>query len=229
MTADSRDHFVPRSRRVTLDTWRKGVWADAPDAVPCCPRVQPDGGGNTLSHSCRKARVCSERIPPNTRPCLQRRSFPKKNLRSSPSRGVARVGCSGSTTDLRHASAPRPPLDGWAHGVRHRAARKPAELSVRQLAQLLDISPSTLTRIRQGKRPDADTLAVLLAWLDVPPGELLSVDDPVVRIRRPRRSAAVIFRTQMAPPERRGAIRPVSRRPSCHFGRWRLCYDARSA
>ena len=51
-------------------------------------------------------------------------------------------------------------------------------LSLRQVSYDLGLSPSTLTRIRQGRRPDADALAVLLAWLDLSPRALLAPDDP---------------------------------------------------
>lgn len=38
-------------------------------------------------------------------------------------------------------------------------------LSAQQVAQQLGLSESTLTRIKQGKRPDADALVTLLVWL----------------------------------------------------------------
>lgn len=58
------------------------------------------------------------------------------------------------------------------------AACRERGLSLRQAANELGLSPSTLTRIRQGRRPDADALAVLLAWLDLNPRALLRADDP---------------------------------------------------
>src|SRR5947208_2817870 len=45
------------------------------------------------------------------------------------------------------------------------AQRQEEELSWREVARHLGISPSTLTRIAQGKRPDVDTFATLLRWL----------------------------------------------------------------
>lgn len=40
-------------------------------------------------------------------------------------------------------------------------------LSWRQLADALEISPSTLSRLGDGLRPDADALVSLLVWLDL--------------------------------------------------------------
>jgi transcriptional regulator with XRE-family HTH domain len=39
-------------------------------------------------------------------------------------------------------------------------------LTDRQLAQHLDFSPSTLSRLRRGEHVDADTVATLIAWLN---------------------------------------------------------------
>ena len=50
--------------------------------------------------------------------------------------------------------------------------------SLRQAAMGLGLVPSTLTRIRHGKRPDAEALAVLLAWTRMSPESLLQPDDP---------------------------------------------------
>ena len=43
----------------------------------------------------------------------------------------------------------------------HRAARR---LTWKEVAQQSGVSASTLTRMSQGKRPDVDGLALLLAW-----------------------------------------------------------------
>lgn len=37
----------------------------------------------------------------------------------------------------------------------------------RELARELDLSASTLTRLGQGKRPDADALVTMFVWLDM--------------------------------------------------------------
>ena len=46
--------------------------------------------------------------------------------------------------------------------------RQVGRLSWRELAQRLAISPSTFTRMAQGRRPDVDTFAILLRWLNMP-------------------------------------------------------------
>jgi transcriptional regulator with XRE-family HTH domain len=46
--------------------------------------------------------------------------------------------------------------------------RSAAVKSWRELARDLDITPSTFTRLAQGHRPDVDTFATLLRWLDMP-------------------------------------------------------------
>lgn len=53
------------------------------------------------------------------------------------------------------------------------AQRKSKDLSWRQLAKEVGISPSTLTRMAQGKRPDVDSFAALVRWLGVPADEFL--------------------------------------------------------
>jgi transcriptional regulator with XRE-family HTH domain len=52
----------------------------------------------------------------------------------------------------------------------HRSAKK---LNWKQVAEKSGVSASTLTRIAQGKRPDVDSLAALVAWSG------LNVDDYV--------------------------------------------------
>jgi transcriptional regulator with XRE-family HTH domain len=42
-----------------------------------------------------------------------------------------------------------------------------AGVSWRELASQLQISPSTFTRMAQGRRPDVDTFATLLRWLNM--------------------------------------------------------------
>jgi transcriptional regulator with XRE-family HTH domain len=43
-------------------------------------------------------------------------------------------------------------------------------LTWRQLADLVDVSPSTFSRLVDGNRPDADALVTLLVWLDLDDG-----------------------------------------------------------
>ena len=61
--------------------------------------------------------------------------------------------------------------------------RKLDELSWRELAGRLDISASTFTRMAQGHRPDVDTFATLLRWLDMPAAAYMRGED---RRGRPR-------------------------------------------
>jgi transcriptional regulator with XRE-family HTH domain len=46
--------------------------------------------------------------------------------------------------------------------------RKAHETSWREIARELEISPSTFSRMAQGRRPDVDTFATLLRWLGMP-------------------------------------------------------------
>jgi transcriptional regulator with XRE-family HTH domain len=48
------------------------------------------------------------------------------------------------------------------------AKRQATGLSWRSLAHELEIAPSTFTRMARGRRPDVDTFAGLLRWLDMP-------------------------------------------------------------
>jgi transcriptional regulator with XRE-family HTH domain len=45
--------------------------------------------------------------------------------------------------------------------------RREQGLTWRQIAEQLDVSPSTFSRIADGNRPDADALVSLLVWLDL--------------------------------------------------------------
>lgn len=48
--------------------------------------------------------------------------------------------------------------------------RREHGLTWRQLADRLDLSSSTFSRIADGHRPDADALVTLLVWLDLDDG-----------------------------------------------------------
>jgi transcriptional regulator with XRE-family HTH domain len=48
------------------------------------------------------------------------------------------------------------------------AKRRRQGVSWREIANELDISASTFTRMAQGQRPDIDTFTTLLAWLEMP-------------------------------------------------------------
>lgn len=46
--------------------------------------------------------------------------------------------------------------------------RESLDVSWRQIAAQLSLSPSTFTRLAQGRRPDVDTFVKMLAWMDRP-------------------------------------------------------------
>ncbi|PBC69688.1 transcriptional regulator with XRE-family HTH domain [Streptomyces sp. TLI_235] len=56
------------------------------------------------------------------------------------------------------------------------AERDARTLSWRQLAGEVGISPSTLTRLRNGNRPDVDAFAALVRWLGSP-AEVFMVEE----------------------------------------------------
>jgi len=57
------------------------------------------------------------------------------------------------------------------------AERQARGLSWRQLAKQAGVSPSTLTRMQQGKSPDVNTFPRLTTWLDIP-AERFYVEQP---------------------------------------------------
>lgn len=57
------------------------------------------------------------------------------------------------------------------------AARQERKLSWRQLAKEVEISPSTLSRMANGHRPDVDAFGALVAWLGMPAEDFLESDD----------------------------------------------------
>jgi transcriptional regulator with XRE-family HTH domain len=57
-------------------------------------------------------------------------------------------------------------------------ARQEAGLSWRQLAGQLSLSPSTFSRLSQGRRPDVDTFVKLLAWLGQPASDFMQGAPP---------------------------------------------------
>jgi transcriptional regulator with XRE-family HTH domain len=58
------------------------------------------------------------------------------------------------------------------------AERRARAISWRQLAKEVGISPSTLTRLANGHRPDVDAFAALVHWLGMPAEHFLSSDRP---------------------------------------------------
>ena len=50
---------------------------------------------------------------------------------------------------------------------RLRRARKRRNLSLRQVADEIDVSPSTLSRLERGAQPDLETVHKLIEWLEL--------------------------------------------------------------
>lgn len=62
-------------------------------------------------------------------------------------------------------------FDGMAFYRALDAVRDAQELNWKQLSQATGVSASTLTRMAQGRRPDADSLARLSAWAGLNPAD----------------------------------------------------------
>ena len=74
--------------------------------------------------------------------------------------------------------------------------RKAKGTSWREVARELDVSPSTFSRMAQGRRPDVDTFATLLRWLGMPAESFMrgtpaspSAEEPVAMVSSYLRSA----------------------------------------
>jgi len=71
---------------------------------------------------------------------------------------------------------PRGRLDTDALYAALNAARNTRGLSWRQLAAEVGVSPSTMTRLANGQRPDVDAFAALVGWLGQPADSFLVSD-----------------------------------------------------
>lgn len=60
------------------------------------------------------------------------------------------------------------------------AARKSNKLSWRQLAGEVGVSPSTMTRLANGQKPDVDAFAALVGWLGLSADAFLASDTEAV-------------------------------------------------
>lgn len=79
-----------------------------------------------------------------------------------------------------------------------RRRREELGLSLRDVAAKTSVSASTLSRIENGTgKPDADNIARLTAWLDVPMERILSGRDP----QSAEESKAVVYYPQEPTPE----------------------------
>ena len=72
--------------------------------------------------------------------------------------------------------------------------RKAEELSWRELARQAKVSPSTLTRMQQGKRPDVDTFGALVKWLGAPADDFLVGSQRVERRAHPVTAVSALLR-----------------------------------
>jgi len=68
------------------------------------------------------------------------------------------------------------------------AARQARDLSWRQAAKEIGVSPSLLSRLANGQRPDADGFVTLARWLGMPTEDFVTGDSPA----RPPELAAQI-------------------------------------
>jgi len=57
------------------------------------------------------------------------------------------------------------------------AARQAKGLSWRELARVLNLSPSTLSRLSNGHNPDVNAFAVMVQWLNVPAEQFIVTED----------------------------------------------------
>ena len=73
------------------------------------------------------------------------------------------------------------------------AKREERSASWRQVAREIGIGKSTLARMSQNKRPDADGLAALSYWAQLNPADFVSVE------AAPAQPAASVFRTDLQP------------------------------
>lgn len=65
------------------------------------------------------------------------------------------------------------PFDNDAFFAALDATRQARDLTWRQIAREAKVSPSTLTRVGQGKRPDVDSFAALAAWAGLDPEDFI--------------------------------------------------------
>lgn len=56
------------------------------------------------------------------------------------------------------------------------AARSSKDLSWRQLAGLLDLSPSTLSRLANGYTPDTTAFTSMITWLNIPAEKFIKAE-----------------------------------------------------
>lgn len=72
------------------------------------------------------------------------------------------------------------------------AQRKALGMTWRQVAAGAGVSPSTFSRVRQGKRPDVDSFAAMISWLGVPSERFFRSETDEARERARAEPIAVI-------------------------------------
>ena len=96
---------------------------------------------------------------------------------------------------INRSSKPLVNTEELGRAVRRR--REELGLSLRDVANETSVSASTLSRIENGTgKPDADNIARLTAWLDVPMERILSGRDP-----KAESAEAVVYYPQEPVPE----------------------------
>lgn len=76
------------------------------------------------------------------------------------------------------------------------AARKARGLSWRQAAGEIGVSPSLLSRLANGLRPDADGFVTLTRWLGMPADTFVAADDQPSRQAEPAAQVVPLLRAQ---------------------------------
>jgi transcriptional regulator with XRE-family HTH domain len=110
---------------------------------------------------------------------------------------LARVfGMSNGGATVERTEMPETTVDVEALYAALDNKRKSQGSSWREIARELDVSPSTFSRMAQGRRPDVDTFATLLRWLGMPAESFMSepvvtagTEDPVAMVSSYLRSA----------------------------------------
>jgi len=65
------------------------------------------------------------------------------------------------------------------------AARTSKELSWRQLAKEIGVSPSTMTRMANGQKPEVNAFAAMIRWLNMPAEKFMIDEDTAPRDEPP--------------------------------------------
>jgi len=76
------------------------------------------------------------------------------------------------------------------------AARTARSLSWRQAAREIGVSPSLLSRLANGLRPDADGFVTLTRWLGMPADTFVAADDRVTPDPEPAAQVVPLLRAQ---------------------------------